>query len=350
MKTQAVMQGLTSPEVSLNLEGYPGELTQAELDACQDFRQRLKAQPDPAYREVVMAWAPTEEEPYAICRFLRARKFDVDAAFGMLDDAVQFWSQSEPTRYDSVEKAVGQTGAVFGTQFPSVYSGLAHNGTVANFMQVGRLSLEGMSCLVELDALPNFVWFHFLQCLPQKVDELQRANPQTVVRCEEMDIVDLKHLTHAQISQAFLDALKNMFSPSACFPEFLNKAIVLNAPGFFSFVWRIIKLFLQPRTALKVEIYSDAKKGNARLAELMDVADIPVRLRGKGPFLCHVGANAVRWNRKEDGVPAPVDDQVEAHGRVVVGVAGRGAGRRRGRAHAVAVRGAVHGPTRGSTD
>lgn len=283
MKTKAVMQGLQEPTISVSLEGYPGDLTPSELEACLDFRKRLKEK-DPAYRDMVLALSPTEEEPYAICRFMRSRKFDVDAVFAMLDEkgSIDKWKKNAGC-YDSVETAIGQSSAVFNTQFPQVYSGMANNGTVASFIRVGRMSLEGMSCVAKTDSLSNFMWFYFQKRLPAQVDNLQRANPEVVVRCEEMYIVDLNHLTNAQISSAFMETLKNMFSPSDCFPEILNKAVLLNAPGFFSFAWRIIKMFLETRTAYKVEIFSDAAKGHARLAELLDPAFIPSDYGGQAP-------------------------------------------------------------------
>jgi len=282
MKTQAVMQGLRDPGISVKLDGYPGDLTPSELEACKDFRNRLKEK-DPAYREMVLAMSPTEEEPYAICRFMRARRFDVDAVFAMMDgNAVDLWKKNAG-RYDSVETATGQSGPVFSTQFPQVYSGLAYSGTVVSFMRMGGMSLDGMSCLTQLDSLSNYMWYHFEKRLPSQAEKLQQDSPEVVVRCEEMDIVDLKNLTSAQVSSAFIDAMKNMFTPTACFPEILNKAVVLNAPGFFSFVWRIIKVFLDPRTTYKVEIFSDAAKGHARLAELMDPAFIPSDYGGQAP-------------------------------------------------------------------
>lgn len=52
-KTMMVKQSLDAPTVKLDLKGYPGELTRDELQTCLDFRQALKEQDDPSYREMV---------------------------------------------------------------------------------------------------------------------------------------------------------------------------------------------------------------------------------------------------------------------------------------------------------
>ena len=80
---------------SMAIHGYPGELNQEELDACLKFREELK-QRDPAFREMVRAYSPAEEEEFALCRFLRAREFNVDEIFAMLDGngAVDIWKNA----------------------------------------------------------------------------------------------------------------------------------------------------------------------------------------------------------------------------------------------------------------
>jgi len=280
-----IIQELKQPSQKVSLTGYPGDLTPKELEACQLFRRRLK-QKDQAYYDMILGMTPAEEEPYAICRFMRARNFQVDDVIEMMDECIELWkSAAKDDYYPSVEQAVGHNAAIFFTQFPSVYCGLAKNGTVTAYMRAGSMSIEGMACLLELDTLSNYLWYTGKHKFPGHVMSLQEANPQVMVRCEEFYIVDLMHLTSSQVSKTAIDALKNMFVPAACFPEILNKLIVLNAPGFFSFVWRIVKVFLHPRTARKVEIFSDTEKGKRRLKELIDSENIPSDYGGQAPSL-----------------------------------------------------------------
>lgn len=95
---------LTQPRVKVALAGYPGNLTEAELAACQSLRKELsKRKLDTAndgkiYEEIIRVYRQVETEPYALCRFLRARKFHVDNVFEMMNDCVEHWRAAR--KYD----------------------------------------------------------------------------------------------------------------------------------------------------------------------------------------------------------------------------------------------------------
>jgi len=49
--------------------------------------------------------------------------------------------------------------------------------------------------------------------------------------------------------------------------------------------WRLIRNFLDPGTAKKIEIISNKKKGQKRLAEIIDENLLPSDFDGKGPSI-----------------------------------------------------------------
>jgi hypothetical protein len=65
--------------------------------------------------------------------------------------------------------------------------------------------------------------------------------------------------------------------------------IIINAPAFFTFTWRIIRGFIDARNAAKVELYGksdwEKDKWRARLLELVDVEHIPIPYRDPHPIL-----------------------------------------------------------------
>ena len=95
-----VIEELKEPRVKVGLSGYPGNLTEAELAACQKFRAELeKRKKDVAndgkiYEEIVRVYKKVETEPYALCRYLRARQYNVDKVFEMLDECVEQWRKA----------------------------------------------------------------------------------------------------------------------------------------------------------------------------------------------------------------------------------------------------------------
>jgi hypothetical protein len=64
--------------------GYPGHLTEKQLQICLDFRKQITSDDDnddnSTRREIVFAFHKIENEAYAICRYLRAREFDIEAS------------------------------------------------------------------------------------------------------------------------------------------------------------------------------------------------------------------------------------------------------------------------------
>jgi hypothetical protein len=123
--TNILLEELKVPQVKVRERGYPGELTDAELDAVKLFKKELGLR-DPIYYEIVRSFSTVEKEAYALCRFLRARKFDVEKVFQLLDQAKDFFMVAkENDFYPDLEEALGFSRAVFLSQYPAVFSGNA---------------------------------------------------------------------------------------------------------------------------------------------------------------------------------------------------------------------------------
>lgn len=58
--------------------------------------------------------------------------------------------------------------------------------------------------------------------------------------------------------------------------------LIMNAPYFFSFFWRIIKTMLDPRTACKIEIISSEKDAIAWMNERIDKSELLADFGGDG--------------------------------------------------------------------
>ena len=70
---------------------------------------------------------------------------------------------------------------------------------------------------------------------------------------------------------------------SICFPETMCKMLIVNAPSYFSASWRVIKGWLDARTAAKIEVISNKHTMEKRLLEFIDVDQLPSDYGGKGP-------------------------------------------------------------------
>ncbi len=73
--------------------------------------------------------------------------------------------------------------------------------------------------------------------------------------------------------------------------------LIVNAPRFFSLTWRLIKGWLDPRTAGKVEVISSRTHVEKRLLELVDEGILPSDYGGKGP-----SSNEILMKSNPDGM------------------------------------------------
>jgi hypothetical protein len=116
--------------------------------------------------------------------------------------------------------------------------------------------------------------------------------------------LDLNKLTTSQLSRRALAIIKEQAAiDSICFPETMSKMLIVNAPTFFAATWRLIKGWLDPRTASKIEVISSTSKMTSRLLELVDVDQLPADYGGKGPettktMMDELGGSADRMSTK----------------------------------------------------
>jgi len=281
-QTMIIQQHLDEPQVKLELRGYPGDLTKEEMETCLAFRHALKEKDDPSYKEMVEAFKEVEDEPFALCRFLRGRNFDLNATLAMMDDSLVTWKEGKPHDfYPTIEGAVGCPAPVFLSLYPFFYSGVAKNGCPVAYLKAGGMKVEGVECVTDLDNVQSYMWNAFMYQFKREVARAQAADPNAV-RCESVTVIDLKGLDTSQMNKKTLATLQSITTIGSCFPELLNQMIILNTPFTFSIFWKVIKQFLEARTVAKIEIFTNEKKGNQRLLELVDKSELLSDYGGDG--------------------------------------------------------------------
>jgi hypothetical protein len=96
--------------------------------------------------------------------------------------------------------------------------------------------------------------------------------------------LDLDKLTTSQLSRRALAIVKEQAAiDSICFPETMSKMLIVNAPTYFAATWRIIKGWLDARTAAKIEVISSRATMEKRLLEFIDADQLPSDYGGTGP-------------------------------------------------------------------
>jgi len=144
------------------------------------------------------------------------------------------------------------------------------------------LNTDGMECITTLDGILKFHWHVMMHDYKKRLLMHKEAHPSfNNFQC--VCVIDLEHLSTSQLSQRALNIVKTQTAiDSICFPETMNRTLVINAPVFFSMTWKIIKGWIDPRTAGKIELISSRKSWEARMRELVDEDQLPSDYGGKG--------------------------------------------------------------------
>ena len=299
--------------------GYPGELSKDELEACLEFRRRLKENTDPTYRAMVymnvdtdvdghnndgatgnVAGRGPEEEAFALCRFLRARQFDVDKTFVMMDEHVDLFREAL-TNDDLhrsktlLEEHIGCPLPVLTKQFPLVDYGIAKNGAFVVYIQGGKIRLfDGFDCIATAETPESFserympmAWYtschDFCEVMHRLSKERQsiQKGADFVVLAEAVVVIDMEGLQRELFTKRTMAIMQEIFGVIQCFPEILNRVVVVNVPYFFTFIWTVLKHFIDARTIQKFGFFSNLSAAQNDLLELIDPSQLLVEYGGE---------------------------------------------------------------------
>jgi hypothetical protein len=277
-----VKADLKEPRVSVQERGYPGLLDSRELKECQTFYREIHKRGG-ALRDIVFAYKDVEDEPYTICRFMRPTKFAAPEMLQRLEQSKAVWEAAAKQKfYPDVEAALGIPTSLLLRFYPFFYQGNAKNGCPVNYFKAGTLHVEGLMSLLSLEHISRYSWHLCTYIFPQMIAEARAKDPN-FVRTESINVMDLHGLSSSQVGGEAMDILKQASGVGNFFPETMHCMLILNAPSWFSLTWKIIRGLIDPRTARKIEVYTNSSRGTFRLQQLVEVSQIPSDFGGFGP-------------------------------------------------------------------
>ena len=277
-----VTKDLQEPEVTVQERGYPGQLDGRELMECQSFYREVTRRKG-TIRDIVFAYKNIEDEPYTICRFLRPTKFVAADMLARLEANKTLWEKAAKADfYQDLESAMGIPPSLFSRFYPFFYQGNAKNGCPVNYFKAGKIHVDGLLSMITMEQVSYNAWNVCKHVFPSMVSKAQDKDPN-FVRCESINVIDLQGLTSQQASSEAIEIVKQATKVADFFPETMHCMIILNAPTWFSVTWRVIRSFLDPRTARKIEVYTNTSRGQFRLQQLIHATEIPHDFGGMGP-------------------------------------------------------------------
>jgi len=206
-------------------------------------------------------------------RFIRSRKYDVNAAV-VSWVATTKWRAANgiegmhllppPKGLDVVLKLM-----------PERYHGFAKDGSPLYIGQWGKTDFTEFSKRVRVS---DFLSVHFYQMegIIQKMCPEGSKRPGGLPNQCLVTLLDLKGF--GLNARRFFPHFKAMSdADTAYYPETLGRTLIVNAPAIFPTIWGIVKSWLDPFTASKVQVYSDCP---AEILKYIDADQLPVEYGG----------------------------------------------------------------------
>lgn len=249
-----------------------------------------------------------EDETYALCRWLRARKYNLTDTIQMVEEATECTTKPRKHNfYPITSEALHVEESLYIKQYPQLYYGHARNGCPVFISQPGLLNIDAVGSLTSVPSIINYHWNAQMHQYMRKLKEEYYSSRGSFKRYEHVCILDLKHLSPGSLSKKPLNIAKVQSSiDSLCFPETLNKMVIVNAPGFFTMTWKVIRGWIDQRTANKVEVIgSNQMKVFKKLSEIIDPTKMLSDYGGMGisvdDFLRKEMLETFEKKRKESG-------------------------------------------------
>lgn len=267
------------------LWGRPGYLTEAEALTYLRFKEIVDLRGGD-FKETIYSFGEEEEgEVYALCRWLRARKFVFTDVMTMVEEATKCVSVPKAAGYfPDPKKALGCPAAVYQAQYPQLYSGFGKDGSPVFYSKTGVLNIEAVECITTVENIVKYHWYVMMHDYVKRLQAHKKANP-SFKKFECIIVLDMANLTVGQLNSRTLAIIKEQSAiDSLCFPETMYKMFIINCPRFFTASWNIIKQWIDARTANKVEVLGGRKTWEKKLLEYIDADQLPADYGGSGPM------------------------------------------------------------------
>ncbi|KAJ9218032.1 hypothetical protein DTO166G4_423 [Paecilomyces variotii] len=279
------------------LAGHLNHLTNEQESALRDFKKLCE---EKGYYTPVKAEGEEEggkgtHDDATLLRFLRARKFDINAAFQQFKDTEEWrkdnkiealYENIDVESYDEARRMYPQwTGRRDRRGIPVYVFAIRHLDSKAMAAYTSKVSHSTTaethkSSTVPARLLRLFALYeNLLRFVMPLCSQLPRPNPETPI-VTSTNIVDVSGVGLRQFWNLKGHMQDASVLATAHYPETLDRIFLIGAPSFFPTVWGWIKRWFDPVTTSKIFILS-ADEVKPTLTSFMPLSSIPKKYGGE---------------------------------------------------------------------
>jgi hypothetical protein len=160
------------------LWGVPGHLTLTEVAVYRKFAEYVSSSASKDGLSTIFCFGKEEGTVWALCRWLRARKYDYELVVQMIQEATTVRQDAlSKDFYPNAVDALGCDSSLFFAQYPQLYTGNAKNGVPLFISKPGVLEVDGMDCITTLDGIIKFHWHIMMHDFADRLRAAKKNDP-----------------------------------------------------------------------------------------------------------------------------------------------------------------------------
>ncbi|PGH28439.1 hypothetical protein GX50_08819 [[Emmonsia] crescens] len=253
-----------------------------------------------------------------LLRFLRARKFDVEAAKLMFVECEkwrkEFGTDDLVNTFEYPEKP-----QVF-EYYPQYYHKTDKDGRPVYIEKFGNVDLNAMYKITTADRMLKNLVCEYEKLADPRLPACSRKAGKLLETC--CSIMDLKGVGITRVPSVYSYVKQASAISQNYYPERLGKLYLINAPWGFSSVFSVVKGFLDPVTVQKIHVLGSGYE--AELLAQVPKENLPKEFGGEceclggcelsdmGPWQEKEWAKEPKWAKKTDGAVKEADKENEA--------------------------------------
>ncbi|KYQ88760.1 cellular retinaldehyde-binding/triple function domain-containing protein [Tieghemostelium lacteum] len=210
------------------MSGYVGDLSDKQRETLNQLKERINQIEEESLRPQINLL-----DDSMILRFLRARKWKLDASYDMLYDTLVFRTNFQDVGVENIKSDMVENELKVGKSF---FCGKDNGGRPVCIIRVRKH--DGNNRDIE-ESMRYCVY------VMEQGKNLLEPPIETCTLIFDMTGFSTKNMDYQLVK--FLVELFQKY-----YPESMAKCLILNAPWLFTGIWNIIKHWLDPITASKV--------------------------------------------------------------------------------------------------
>ena len=251
--------------------GFAGYLSANDQRALDELSKRVLSDEELDIKELAAAMAVGQESwNIFLCRWLRARNFDVDQSFTMLKDHIAWRVKENVTAIGKMtaDEVLGCSAPEICKRCPHWVQGFDHQNRPYLFNALGSLDADN---IVEGIGIPDLTRLHIWeQEQLTKLCGLKTAETGYVVD-RWVTVIDLRGVRMSQFTGNCRALQKSFIAvDQANYPERNGSIFIINAPMFFPVVFAFVQPLMNSRTAARIKIISQNSAARRLLLENLD--------------------------------------------------------------------------------